>query len=63
MPEYYHYNERTLSLKGERSGKVFRAGQPIRVRLVRADKETGDIDFDYLASDYDVVEKTTRSAK
>ncbi|HEL0963627.1 TPA: ribonuclease R [Streptococcus equi subsp. equi] len=63
LPEYYHYNERTLSLKGERSGKVFRAGQPIRVRLVRADKETGDIDFDYLASDYDVVEKTTRSAK
>ncbi|WOK46244.1 ribonuclease R [Streptococcus equi subsp. equi] len=63
LPEYYHYNERTLSLKGERSGRVFRAGQPIRVRLVRADKETGDIDFDYLASDYDVVEKTTRSAK
>lgn len=63
LPEYYHYNERTLSLKGERSGKVFRAGQPIRVRLVRADKETGDIDFDYLASDYDVIEKTTRSAK
>lgn len=63
LPEYYHYNERTLSLKGERSGKVFRAGQPIRVRLVRADKETGDIDFEYLASDYDVIEKTTTSAK
>ncbi|KIS13651.1 exoribonuclease R [Streptococcus equi subsp. zooepidemicus SzAM60] len=63
LPEYYHYNERTLSLKGERSGKVFRAGQPIRVRLVRADKETGDIDFDYLASDYDVIEKTTKSVK
>ncbi|KIS06742.1 ribonuclease R [Streptococcus equi] len=63
LPEYYHYNERTLSLKGERSGKVFRAGQPIRVRLVRADKETGDIDFEYLASDYDVIEKTTKSVK
>ncbi|HEL0066761.1 TPA: ribonuclease R [Streptococcus equi subsp. zooepidemicus] len=63
LPEYYHYNERTLSLKGERSGKVFRAGQPIRVRLVRADKETGDIDFDYLAGDYDVIEKTTKSVK
>lgn len=63
LPEYYHYNERTLSLHGERSGKVFRAGQPIRVRLVRADKETGDIDFEYLASDYDVIEKTTKSVK
>lgn len=58
LPEYYHFNERTLSLQGEKSGKVFKVGQPIRVKLVKADKETGDIDFEYLPSDFDVVEKS-----
>ncbi|MGT2887669.1 ribonuclease R [Streptococcus didelphis] len=57
LPEFYNYNERTMSLQGEKSGKVFKVGQAIRVKLVKADKETGSIDFDYLASDYDVVEK------
>ncbi|MFA9414505.1 MULTISPECIES: ribonuclease R [unclassified Streptococcus] len=61
LPEYYHYNERTLSLHGEKSGVVFRVGQPIRVKLTRADKETGDIDFDYLPSDLDVREKPAKS--
>ncbi|GAA0058567.1 ribonuclease R [Streptococcus canis] len=63
LPEYYHFNERTLSLQGEKSGKVFTVGQAIRVKLVKADKETGDIDFEYLPSDYDVVEKITTSNK
>lgn len=63
LPEYYHYNERTMSLQGEKSGKVFRAGQKIRVKLVKADKEAGAIDFDYLPSDYDVVEKLSAGQK
>lgn len=63
LPEYYHYNERTMSLQGEKSGKVFRAGQKIKVKLVKADKEAGAIDFDYLPSDYDVVEKLTTGQK
>ncbi|WP_136287050.1 ribonuclease R [Streptococcus pyogenes] len=63
LPEYYHFNERTLSLQGEKSGKVFKVGQPIRVKLVKADKETGDIDFEYLPSDFDVVEKIKMSDK
>lgn len=61
LPEYYHYNERTMSLQGEKSGTVFKVGQPIRIKLVRADKETGDIDFEYLPSDYDRVEKVAKS--
>lgn len=63
LPEYYHFNERTLSLQGEKSGKVFKVGQPIRVKLVKADKETGDIDFEHLPSDFDVVEKIKMSDK
>ncbi|MGT2744611.1 ribonuclease R [Streptococcus phocae subsp. phocae] len=61
LPEYYNYNERTMTLQGEKSGKVFKVGQPIRVKLIKADKETGSIDFEYLASDFDVVEKRATS--
>ncbi|MFS1663185.1 ribonuclease R [Streptococcus sp. zg-JUN1979] len=63
LPEFYQYNERTMSLQGEKSGKVFRVGQPIRVTLTRADKETGDIDFAYVASDFDVIEKVAKPSK
>ncbi|MGT2958713.1 ribonuclease R [Streptococcus bovimastitidis] len=63
LPEYYNYNERTMSLQGEKSGKVFKVGQSIQVKLVRADKETGDIDFEYLPSSFDVVEKMAKPDK
>lgn len=59
LPEYYHYDERSLLLKGEKSGTVFRVGQPIKVQLTKADKATGSIDFAYLPSDFDVVEKVS----
>lgn len=63
LPEYYHYNERNMSLQGERSGRIFRVGQPIRVTLTRADKETGDIDFAYVPSDFDIIEKLSQTKK
>lgn len=63
LPEFYNYNERTMTLQGEKSGKVFRVGQPIKIKLVRVDKETGDIDFEYLPSEYDVIEKVKKSRK
>ena len=43
--------------------KFFRVGQPIKIKLTRADKETGDIDFEYIPSEYDVVEKVKKSRK
>ncbi len=63
LPEFYNYNERTMTLQGEKTGKTFRVGQPIRVKLTRADKETGDIDFQYLPSEYDVTEKVDHKAR
>ncbi|EHJ57172.1 ribonuclease R [Streptococcus urinalis FB127-CNA-2] len=63
LPEYLLFNERTLTLQGEKTGKVFRVGQPIKVKLVKADKETGDIDFEYLPSEYDIVEKKPNKSK
>ena len=50
-----------MTLQGEKSGKVFRVGQQIKIKLTRADKETGDIDFEYIPSDYDVIEKVKKS--
>lgn len=67
LPEYYHYNERELSLKGEKSGLVFKVGQPIKVRLMAADKATGTIDFAHVPSEFDVkdtvAQKSSRKAK
>ncbi|AND78936.1 ribonuclease R [Streptococcus pantholopis] len=57
LPEFYHYNERDLSLRGEKSGRVFRVGQLLKVKLLKADRETGDIDFAYVPSPDDTVEK------
>ena len=61
LPEFFHYNERNLTLQGEKSGVVFRVGQQIRIKLVRSDKATGEIDFEYLPSEYDVIEKKKHS--
>lgn len=63
LPEYYQYNERTMTLQGEKSGKVFKVGQAIRVKLTKADKETGDIDFEHLPSEFDVIEKVSKETK
>lgn len=63
LPEFFHYNERTLSLHGEKSGLVFRVGQPIRIKLERADKLTGEIDFIHVVSDLDILEKAPKKDK
>ncbi|EHI70064.1 ribonuclease R [Streptococcus ictaluri] len=63
LPEYFHYNERTMTLQGEKSGIVFKVGQAIRVKLIKSDKETGAIDFEFLPSDLDRKEKLAKSEK
>ena len=63
LPEFYSYNERTMTLQGEKSGVVFKVGQQIRIKLVRADKATGEIDFEYLPSEFDLVEKTSKGGR
>ena len=57
LPEFYHFNERDLTLRGEKSGVTYRVGQQIRLKVERADKMTGEIDFSYIPSEWDVVEK------
>lgn len=63
LNEYYQFHERTLTLQGEKSGRVFRVGQPIRIKLMRADKMTGEIDFAHVPSELDQVEKRVKSKR
>jgi ribonuclease R len=43
--DYYHYDAGTLRLVGERTGKTYRLGEPMRVQVQRVDLETRRIDF------------------
>ncbi len=43
--DYYHYHEQSLSLMGERSGKIFKLGQRVQVKLIAANKEKREISF------------------
>ena len=45
MDEDFEYQEDTLTLKGARSGRVYSLGMPVRVTLIRADKEKREVDF------------------
>ena len=43
----YYYKEDTMEMYGVDTGRVFKLGQPIRVRVVDASKEERTIDFEY----------------
>jgi ribonuclease R len=43
--DYYHYEAGSQQLVGERSGKKFRLGEPMRIKVQRVDMETRRIDF------------------
>jgi ribonuclease R len=44
--DYYHHDEITHSLRGERGGKVFKLGQRLKVLLTRVDMDERKIDFE-----------------
>ncbi len=46
--DYYHFDAVTHSLHGERSGKVFRLGQKLRVLLAKVDMDERKIDFEMI---------------
>lgn len=43
--EYYHFHEESCELVGERTGRTYRIGQPVRIRVDRADRLLRQIDF------------------
>src|SRR3954451_18961621 len=44
--DYYRYDERQLAMIGERTGKVFRIGDEIDIRVSNVNKEERSIDFE-----------------
>lgn len=49
--DYFHYLESHLALVGERTGMTFKIGQKVRIRVVKADPETREIDFELVAAE------------
>jgi ribonuclease R len=43
--DYYLFDERMHALVGERTGRTFRLGDPVRVQVVRANRELRQIDL------------------
>ncbi|MGY3714785.1 ribonuclease R [Sutcliffiella cohnii] len=44
--DYYSYDERHYAMIGERTGKVYRIGDEITIRVVNVDKDERSIDFE-----------------
>ncbi|MBP0725789.1 ribonuclease R [Bacillus sp. RG28] len=44
--DYYNYDERSYAMIGERTGKVFRIGDEVKIRVANVDKEERAIDFE-----------------
>jgi ribonuclease R len=44
--DYYHYDERRLSLIGERRKKTYKIGTKVKIRVISTDKDKGTIDFE-----------------
>jgi len=46
--DYYHHDEITHTLRGERGGKVFKLGQRMKVLLAKVDMDERKIDFELI---------------
>lgn len=47
--DYYHYDEQTMTIRGERAGLTFRLGEPVTVRLEEAAPVSGGLRFSLVA--------------
>ena len=57
--DYYLFNEKAHTLKGENTGKAYRLGDRVEVQVVRVDLERRQIDFALV----DVLERTAASGR
>jgi ribonuclease R len=49
--DYFHFLENHLALVGERTGLTFKIGQKVRIKVVKSDPETREIDFELLEAE------------
>ena len=58
VDDYYHFFEKTHTLRGESTGKTYRLGDRVKVQVVRVDVERRQLDFAIVG----LVAKPRRSA-
>lgn len=46
LDDYYEFHEKELALVGKRTHKTYKMGEPIKVRLIRADAQQRQVDFE-----------------
>lgn len=46
LDDYYEFHEKELALVGKRTHKTYKMGDPIKVRLIRADARQRQVDFE-----------------
>lgn len=46
--DYYHFDEKVMSLIGERTAKVFRIGDELKIRVARVNMDDHTIDFELI---------------
>ena len=51
--DYYHFHADKLTLIGERTGKAYRIGKPVRVVLKKVNKDDRQIDFSLIETEND----------
>ncbi|WP_044641232.1 ribonuclease R [Risungbinella massiliensis] len=68
--DYYHYDESTYSLIGERTKRIFRIGDQVKIKVSNVNLEERKIDFELLEhtptqqfEEYDHLRKKRRSKK
>lgn len=44
--DYYHFDERSYALIGERTGNLYRIGQEVKVKVIKVDMDEHVVDFD-----------------
>ena len=49
--DYYHYYENQLALIGEHTHQIFKIGQKVRVKVIKADPNTREVDFELKESE------------
>lgn len=60
--DYYTFDERSMTLIGEHTHKMFKIGQPIKVKLMRADVKQRQIDFELVLTPEEEAQAKKRQA-
>ena len=61
--DFYEYDEKSMSMHGRGTGKIFKVGQPIKVKLIRADVEHRQIDFERVLTPEEQEQADKREAE